>query len=102
MCSAKLRCCNAQLLTRMPLISLLISTQPGPPNSCKTVSATVMLITIPSAVFLAVPGVNFWNLGYGAVPVVDGVIVGLTLFALWLAGKCNVVPRLSNPGHAVI
>ena len=54
-----------------------------------------MLITIPSAVFLAVPGVNFWNLGYRAVPVVDGVIVGLTLLALWLAGKCTLEPRLS-------
>ena len=46
-----------------------------------------MLISIPTAVFMAIPGVNLWELGYAAVPLVDGVLSALTLLALWAAGK---------------
>jgi hypothetical protein len=65
----------------------------GPPHSFKTVSATVMLITVPTAVFMAIPGVNLWKLGYAAVPLVDGVLNALTLMALWAAGKSNLAAQ---------
>jgi len=71
----------------------------GPPNSCRTVSATIMLISIPSVAFLAVPGVSLWNLGYGMVLVFGAIIIAWTLFFLWLAAATDpgILPRWPRP-----
>ena len=44
----------------------------GPPHNFKTLWATVTLISLPAALYLAFVGVHLWAVGFGAVPVVGG------------------------------
>ncbi len=49
----------------------------GPPHNFKTLWATVTLISLPAALYLAFVGVNLWAVGFGAVPVVGGSLLAL-------------------------
>ena len=71
----------------------------GPPDSYKTVTATVLLITGPTAVFLAIPGAGLWQQGYGLVPVGCGVVAAVTLASLWTAATTDpgILPRWPRP-----